>query len=397
MKYFKLLSFIVVFLVLAISCSKDMGESIVNEQTAEQINHELVFKSLDDINNILLSEKIETTKEHVKEIVLENFSKLLIEHEVKDLKIDTENILVQSSNDINSYTLFITIPQKNAVEELNLYGYLTMQFNSISNIENKLQIGYQMENSIEFNNKGEVIRALTGYYNPKPWNKPSKAPKAVICSYFANSAGSIPSAVVSYCGFYWSGQYYPAPQSVIDMLDAQATNRNTNNLYMRIRYWYDTSGTIYEIPFSQYSSVIKDDITQFYHTVYLTQGPYYNTNNKTEVHHVHKQSFIDSFQNWFYRTKDNAPNTYNYLISNQTVFEQVFKLFSEIHLGAEMEDGVYMEVPYGIYSSNPDIRCISNISNYLHTTSGLSLLQYLGANYISYNSFRDALLSINCD
>ena len=250
-------------------------------------------------------------------------------------------------------------------------------------------------------NGGDNLATINepGAYTPKPSNIPSKAPKAVICSYFANNGG-IPGFAFSTCGWSWSGSYGPTPQSVIDMLNAQQFSRNTSNLYIRIRYWYDTSGTIYEIPFSQFNSSIKNDFITFYKSVddngSMLVPNYLNpSGNATETYHVHKQAFLDTFQNWLYRTKDTAPNNYNYIVNNQQVFSDVFWMLADIHLGADAADGVYMEIPYGIYSPNADIRCLSNRANYLQTAAGLTLMQQLGSGAISNQQFLNALPTCN--
>ena len=229
------------------------------------------------------------------------------------------------------------------------------------------------------------------YYTPKPSNLPSKAPKSVICNYFSrNGGGTNSSILVNYCGYTWSGQTAPAPQSVLDWLVNRNLTHNYNDLTMDIRYWYDNSGTIYTIPFSSYNSTLKNEIIDFYQLRHYPYFGYYtDTNNKPFLHHINKQAFLDGFQGWLYSTKDNAPNNYNYLVNNSQVMIQIFNFFVGYNLQYGEDGGIYLGIPYAYYSPNQDIRCITSVAGYLQSSAGLTLLQQLGSGAITIEQFRD--------
>lgn len=70
---------------------------------------------------------------------------------------------------------------------------------------------------------------------------------------------------------------------------------------------------------------------------------------------------------------------------------QVFNVFADRNLQADTEDGAYLEVPYGGYSQDPNVRCLNQASQYLLTPAGLTLLQQLGSGTITLAQFEAAL------
>ena len=127
---------------------------------------------------------------------------------------------------------------------------------------------------------------------------------------------------------------------------------------------------------------------------YAGQKTYWNFfGPKPLGYHVHKKAFIDSFQRWLFKTLDpgDSNTTYVYLTQNPDVLRQVFHLFADKNLVSPTEEGVYMEVPYGGYSSNANLRCLTLAGDYLNSTPGLVLLQQLGNGDINIQEFEDLL------
>jgi PBP1b-binding outer membrane lipoprotein LpoB len=388
----KLHQIMIVFLTLAIlhSCSEPVEEQSNIMDTTTVSSEEFSIKSLEEINNPLLSNQLKASEKHLKQLIARNFKKLLIAHTLNDLTIDTENILVSKNADhTNAYLLLVTVPHANGELALNLNAHLTMNFDDNVNIENQLEIGYQMEHVIVFNEKGKIIEGQPKYYTPKPSNIPSKAPKSVICQ-FANSL----IGLNGYCG--WGvGIGGPPPQYIIDMFNLEGYD--SDDLYMLNKLWYQTDFT--QVPFAQYNSILKDEIIDYYDTermdyAYGGQPTYYsNFDLKTLGYHIHKQAFLDSFQEWFFQSLDpaNSQTTYTYLVQNPTVLVQVFNLFADLNLNSDMDEGAYLNVPYGGYSQYPNVRCLTLGSQYLLSAAGLSLLQQLGSGAITIEQFKNSL------
>lgn len=375
--------------IMLYSCSDGLEENVEMENPTEFSGEGFTLKSLEEINDPLLSNQLSKSKAHVKTIIAQEFQHLLIEHNLDDLSFDTDHIVVvQNDDQSTAYAVHLTIPQENGEETLNLNGAVTLKFAAGKNISNELRIGYQMEYVVSFDKDGNVANSslvTEGYYSPKPSNIASKAPKYIVCRY-------------TWCGYGgWSGSYGPAPDWVLELYVWGQTEYFADDIMILDKQWYETE--LSETPFSQYNGAIKNDIITFYDRERLDfsyggQKTYWsNFNPKVLGHHVHKQAFVDSFQRWFYRSLDpmNTQTTYFYLSQNPTVMSQVFNLFADVHLQADTEDGAYLEVPYGEYSQNPYVRCLNQASEFLLTPAGLSLLQDLGAGTITIAQFEDAL------
>jgi hypothetical protein len=386
-------------LSITYSCTESFTEETETEQSTQVSVDELTVKSLEEIKNPVFATQLKKSEAHLKSIISKKFNHLLIEHNLDELLLDTDYIKIENTEKRTSYSLYLVIPQKYGQEDLNLYGYTTFNFESDINTSNELQIGYQMEYTTNFDKNGKIVAAK--YYSPKPSNIASKAPKYIVCRYV-------------YCGYGgWSGSYGPAPQSTLDMYAViNLPPFNVDDISMVTRYWYDPQ-TLSTQSYANYFTptgglgytgplyVIQNEIDAYYYAIDLNTSivpNYLNPNgNADRQHHLHKESFINSFQRWLFRLYDTYPNTYQYIFTNQSVLEDVFKLFTELNLESDMDEGVYLEVPYGIYSNNSNVRCISYIGNYLISTNGTNLLQQLGDSSITYNQFKSTLLSINCN
>lgn len=374
-------------LTLLYSCNDRFEENLEIVNSTAPSSTEFVVKSLKEINNPLLSNQLKVTEKHLRQIISRDFDDLLIEHNVDNLFLGTEHIVItENADNTTSYSLFIIVPQENGEEWLKLNGYLTLYFDSKENLNNTLEIGYQFEYRINFDKDGTLVQDSNyGRYTPKPSNIASKAPKYIVCQYV-------------YCGYGgWSGSYGPAPQWVLDQFPWLQTEFDVDDLTLLTKMWYETDFT--ETPFSQYNGALKSDYTTFYDRermdyYYGGQKTYWNNfDPKPLGWHVHKKAFIDSFQRWIYKSLDpaNANTTYTYLTQNHDVLRQVFNVFADINLTAATEDGVYLEVPYGGYSSDPNVRCVNQASAYLLTPDGLDLLRDLGDGTITLQDFIDAL------
>ena len=199
---------LVLSLAILYSCSDSIDEHIEIVDSEGLSDGEFNVKSLEEINNSLLSNQLNKSVKQIKELISKEFNHLLIEHNLEGLAFNTDHILIVNNEDqTTSYSLYVAVPQENGEEALNLNGYLTLNFDSEGNIGNKLQIGYQMEYHVGFDKDGNIVESepsTEGYYTPKPSNLASKAPKYIVCQYV-------------YCGYGgWSGSYGPAPQSVLD-------------------------------------------------------------------------------------------------------------------------------------------------------------------------------------
>lgn len=226
---------------------------------------------------------------------------------------------------------------------------------------------------------------------PKPSNIPSKAPKSVICNYFVIN-GNMPSEVAIYCGIYWSGVVIPIPLYMLNTILAEQRTHSYNDLYIIAP---DRPSGI--TPFSSYTLPddlsIRSEIVSFYQKVFVVQLNKSITvvGNIAQSEHIHKQAFIDSFFNWMLRIQNVHLSTFNQLMNNNLVYRQLFNLFADYNLHQLASTGIYIGVPFGQYSTNPQLRCLSVISEYLLTNAGASLLLNLSAGTISIDQFKSQL------
>ncbi len=242
--------------------------------------------------------------------------------------------------------------------------------------------------------KDDIDNPKSYYYTPKPKTIPSKAPKPVLCRYaFENNIGSI---IWGYCGGTTPTVGGPAPQSVLDALWASNLTHNISDLYMLAPI--HPNG---RIPFSSFYSYyfpqINGHITAYYQKAYIPQLGYSLpvSSNYTQPVHVNKQAFIDSWYEWVSDMQSVAPTTFNYLINNKQVYYDLFNFFADYNLDYDESEGIYLQVPYGQYANNLDLRCVTSASQFLLTSAGLTLLQQYGSGSLTLAQFRSNLPNCN--
>ena len=389
MKKLKSLMIVLLAFLVLHSCSDNFEEQVEIVDSAEMSGNGSTIKPLDQIDNALLPNQLRQSKEHVKGLIAKEFDHLLIEHNLNDMSLDTDHVvIVKNDDETTSYSLFLTVPQENGQTALNLNGYLTLNFDAEANLGNELQFGYQLEYDISFDQNGHLVTVPAteyGGYTPKPSNIASKAPKYIVCQYV-------------YCGYNgWSGAYGPTPQYILDMFPWLQNSYDIDDLTVLTKNWYEPD--LYPVIFSQFNSTLKNDYITFYDRErmdysYGGQKTYWNNfGPKVLGHHVHKKAFIDSFQRWLFKSLDpaNAQTTYVFMVQNPTVLSQVFNLFADYNLQADTEDGAYLEIPYGGYSTDPNVRCLNQGSQFLLSAAGRDLLQDLADGVIDIDGFRAAL------
>lgn len=401
---------ILVLFFTTFSCSDDFNETVETTEAIDVKLTNLSVKSLSEINSTLVSNQLSNTVNHVKEIISNESGQLLAKHTINDLSVDVDNVLVSTqSNGTKSYTFAVIIPTKSNKQELKLDTYLTLNFDAKENFNNYLQFG--SEQLIYFDSKGALLtdNAKYGYYSPKPSNKPSKAPKSVICNYHWN--GNPPSAVASYCGWYYGGTG-PAPISVLAAMfpewyvysNGQWIELSTPRTIIPLTndyndlYYITSSGSLY--PFIIFNingfPSLKNEITNYYGQVYVSQLGYAVTNpysQTTEEDHIHKQAFLDSFITWLYEMQNQSPTNYSYLTANPDVLYELFNFFAEYNLNNPTNEYTYLGQPWYVwqYAPNPDVKCMNTGAEYLKTPAGLLLMQQLGSGTITIEGFRAGL------
>lgn len=403
----QLILFCGLMLLFVFSCQDDFSESLVpNEFTSVsneliQAKPKLIFSTFQQLNGIhvpLLSDKLSNVKEYIPEIIVSEQNCNFSEHKLYDLWIDTSNVFVQSTSSDVSCTFLVIIPHIKNDESLNQYAYLTLNFNSGQNTENRLLFGSQMDCILTFDSTGNIQDNFTaifkkGPYTPKPSNLPSKAPKDVICRYFSNTMGGGNLTLASFCSSYFYPSTSPAPQFVLDALFSGNLTHNYNDLYILNLSSSTTSpfSSFYPYPFIS----LRDEFINFYSKVFIPHLGYSVpvSSNITQAMHINKQAFIESFQSWMFELTNNAPSTFNYLSNNPTVLYKIFNFFANYNLAYDESEGVYIGVQWGEYSPNQDIRCLKIGGDYLLTPSGFTLIQQLGSGTISIEQFGDALPS----
>lgn len=386
---------ICIAIVTMISCSKD--EIIEENPNLIKNNYEkLNILPLNKINNSILSEQIPTSIEHVKTILKENYQSIYQEHIISDLTIDINNVFCSNNGNQDAYSFILTIPHTTGDEKLNLWSHLTFNFVDGKNISNNLVFGYYYDKTLDFDAYGKIINndANHRYYTPKP-DLPSKAPKSVICNYFSQN-GNWPSSVASYCGVYGGsfGGPYPGGLEALNLLlygNPNTFYHNVDNLYI-----LSPSHPNGHYPFSFLSdhNGLKTEIELFYPLFYVPMvnivNQYPNGNLNRELH-VHKQAFLDSYIQWGIRLQNFAPSTNMYLAFNTQVSRDIFKIFADYNLPNNMDDGVYLNVQWGEFSSNINLSRLTRASNFLLTPAGYTLIQQYGSGTITNQQFRDIL------
>ncbi|WP_415060150.1 hypothetical protein [Flavobacterium sp.] len=251
------------------------------------------------------------------------------------------------------------------------------------------------ENSIESNqNFNQEIDLQSKSTTPKPSNLPSKAPKSVVCNYFATN-GNTPSSVASYCGFYWNGDYAPIPLSLLNEILAEPRSHTFNDLYI-----LSPSSPTGIMPFNTYTLPdnlsIRSEIIAFYQKVYVIQlnQSITVTGSITKSEHIHKQAFVDTFFDWMFRMQASQPSSFNMLMNNNVIYRQLFNFFADYNLNEPASSGIYLGVFQGQNSTSPKLRCLTVVSEYLLTSNGSALLQSLNSGSISFESFKQQLNSM---
>lgn len=387
-------------LLTVFSCTDDLNETLETTENPQLTNEttSLVLTSLNEINDQVLKEQLPESKKHLKDIINSDYNYLLAEHNLNGLFLDNDDVVIKNESDQISYTFLVVIPHVSKDEELNQYGYLTLNFNDAVNTGNQLVFGFLMDQYLSFDKEGNILSKDASNpqseYTPKPSNLPSKAPKSVICRYKSH-LGINASSLVGYCdGYTGYGGTVPAPQYILDALFAPQLTHNYTNLYF-LNSYYPNGQQSFNSYYSYYFPQIKSEIINYYQKAISYGYTYSTTSNRTQAVHVNKQAFVDSFFNWLTTMQSNAPNTYTYLINNKPVMYQLFNFFADYNAKYDEFGGIYLGLQWGGYSSNPDIKCITLASYSLLTSSGLTLLQQLGSGSITIEQFRSSLTSCN--
>ena len=396
-------------LIFTYSCGEDK-ETIEFSESNELLEKEILrsdVRSLDQIDDPVFLDQYAKTEKYVKALISEN-NKDLKDYRINDLTLDQfEIVVVEKSQNTKTYHIQVFVPRNDGNEELTLRSWVTLNFESNENVFNQLQTGRLGDILLDFDSEGKTITASQnryGYYSPKPANKPSKAPKAVICAHASSLIG-----LNGYCGFsvgYCSNDQgqCPPPQWVLDMIDAINSQKNTDDLTIPVRNGMDPNRNTFDMDFTTFSSnpfaidtQLQSDFVLYYHQEYLGQGYYVNYNDKSEAHHIHKETFIRSFQDWLFVLEDHDPSVFYALVSNYITLRSVFWMFANIHLGAEMEDGVYMlRTTYASYANIPDLTCLTNRALFFQNDpQATTLIQQLNAGTITWQQFEAALPACN--
>lgn len=396
MKNIKYYIILITTSILLFSCYNDEAQPFDNEEKTNLSN--ISRKSLDNINNPLLSNQIPKSKEQIVNMLSENYNNIFENFDLNNIEIDLNDIYVTKKESFTLYDFNIFIPNKLNNKLADLYARLSISIDTENNISNKLDFGYNLDYTIIFNEKGNLNSNLSKYSTPKPSNIPSKAPKSVVCNYFNQN---FPYSTYSY--LYCGGSLHPylnhpAPQEVLDALNTVQLTHNINNLHI-----LSPNSPNGRIPFYNYTAPyqysIRSEIESFYQKVFVIQANSTFTvqGNITQAVHVHKQAFIDSYFNWLFSLQYQSPNIYNYLQSNNSVMRQVFNVFADYNLNNAPSEGVYIGIPYGQYAQNQNLKCLSKVSVYLSTNDGLLLMQQLGSGSITLDQFKNQLNNLLCN
>lgn len=237
--------------------------------------------------------------------------------------------------------------------------------------------------------KNSVIASKS--FTPKPSNLPSKAPKSVVCLAFAN--GSLVGSPPTFCGF----NINVGPPLNLQELNQLLYGSNASLIFSyNSLYIVTPSSPTGIISFQNYNPPqnlsLRDEIINFYHQVVIWQTGYisYQTNLNLESY-IHKQAFINSFFQWTTTMQSFSPNTANYLMSNNNVTREIFNIFTEYNIYEPASEGVYIGIRFGEYATNPNLRCLSKVSQFLLTQDGFNLIQEFGSGNINSAQFRDQL------
>ena len=383
-------------LLITYSCGDNIEATIEDIESIELLEKEIEVdvRSMSDIDDTSLLNQFEKTEKYLANIIADNLKDELSNYDVQRLTINTDEVVIISKiNGKKDYHFTISIPERNGNEEFNLKSYLSLNFEYGLNVSNQLQTGLAGDYFLDFNSDGTTVQSRGS--DDKPWNKPSKAPKAVICRHASSLIG-----LNGYCGFspgYCDNEngQCPPPQWAVDLINAINSVKNTDDLVIPVRNAMDPNRNTYEITFPVFDTnpygvdvTLKNSFVLFYHQEFLGQGYFINYNDKSEAHHIHKESFIKSFQKWLYKLEDLVPNTYYEIANNPGTMMAIFNMFSAIHQGIDMEIGGYMNrVTYASYSPDPDFSCLGARDSYFFNPSAYTALQQLNAGTITWTQF----------
>ncbi len=405
-------------LVFTTSCSEDLGE--INEGTSLEFEEGISFKSINEIDDWAFLNQFSKSEKYVESIISDNFNHLLAGYNLEDLSIDTDNIyVVKESESIIIYTLSIIIPTKIGEEVLN--AFLTLNFDSGTNTSNQLQMGYDAKYIIDFNSNGEITEnvnfAKYGGSSPKPSNIPSKAPKSVLCRW-ASSSGNL-GLTNGACGYTVGIGGQPPIEMLVNMfprwydyIQGEWVRRETirplppppyngTHSYMDLTILTDPDDLEQTVSFgsvfgySPYSTnKLRVEIVEFYPRVLVTQGNFVTTVTGERLrleHHIHKQSFVDSFYQWLFEMEDVVPNTFNIVNNNVHIQGQLFELFANFNIPNAFSEGVYLNDPEGLASENQNLKNLTCMSNYLLTPAGFDFINNPSNLTLSPEGYKSAL------
>lgn len=205
----QLKSFVIASLscLLLYLCSNGLQENVETVNLIGLSDSGFTLKSLEEINEPLLSNQLTESKAHLKAIVAKKFQLLLNEHPLDDLTFDTDHILVAHNDDQSTtYAIQLMIPQENLQTAFHVDAAVKLEFAAGKNVGNELRTGYQMEFVVNFDQDGNITNsrlATEGHQSSKPFYLTSKTPKNN--AYRHTNHG--------YSG--WSSAYGSAPDWVV--------------------------------------------------------------------------------------------------------------------------------------------------------------------------------------
>lgn len=419
MKKLKIPIVLLLFVMVAFSCANEFENDVQSVETDQLRSTDLSVKSVSQINDPLLSKNLPVSVNNAKGVLSKGLGQYFHDHDLNNLSLDQDNVLESNHSDgIRSYTFYLNIPQKEIGKGKNFDTYLTLSFDAQKNMSSYVQLG--ADQILYFDEKGDILEkekpneTRYGYYSPKPSNKPSKAPKSVVCNW-ASSTGNL-GLLNGYCG-YTIGIGGPPPIEVLASLfpewyvyvNGQWIELSTpmaiiplTTSYNELYYLYSNGSLypLYNLNFHPNFSQLYTEIVNYYDMVYVNELGYAINNPYTltyEEDHVHKQAFIDSFFQWTYLMESNYPSHYSYLVNNPSVYYQIFNFFAEYNTNNPVNEYTYLGQPWYVvqYTPNQDVKCINNGSDYLLTSAGLTLMQQLGSGAITIEQFRSALPNCN--
>ncbi len=416
MKKVSIQSFLVLLMLafMITSCSEEINDGFPEQNLkTDELSEEtssVILLSLDEIIDPVLSKQLPKTKSHLQQIIATEYNHLFSEYDLDAWSITSDYVTIKKYRDVSEYTFVGAIPHASN-RSLDQVIYLTMSFNANDNLINDAAFYLKEVHSLSFDKEGKMLdpeEAVTrggGKYTPKP-KLPSKPPKDVLCRFlnqnFPNGAYTI-----AYCGGTPGTTDY-IPQWVMDIwLESMGLLPIYvfNDLYILtdppvnpyIGDW-DTE-SFDDFDFSVYPG-LEDAIVHFYHDYMIVESPGVVVNLPDKLltleEHLNKQTLIDSFFQWLEELRTSNPNAHNYMVNvNPSLVAVYFSIFADFNASNPINAGVYLGVPNGENSSNPDLACLTEASeslldpgsnaliNMVHFSQGLITLQQFTANLLS--------------